>query len=125
MMQVIEWMLTPLEQAKPTIFAEVMFVGFLARTGAPPDVVFLTQDQDIFFEFGQSLCHFRTDSFDVISTLTVPISSTRTVPVLFMLTLALREACRIVADFLASIPVDINFLQAHQTGLCKTQRIGT
>ena len=48
-------MLTLLEQAKYTrVFAEAMFVGFLAHTRAPR-VVFLTQDQNMFFEFSQSL----------------------------------------------------------------------
>ena len=53
------------------------------------------------------------DSFDMKPALTIPISSTR-VPVRFkfMLTL-LREAWRNVVDFLASRPVDINFLQAQ------------
>jgi hypothetical protein len=57
MIQVLtKWMLTLLEQAKSTrVFAEAMFVGFLAHTRAPRKVVFLTQDQNMFFEFGQSL----------------------------------------------------------------------
>jgi len=39
-----------------------------------------------------------------------------------MFRLALREAWRNVADFLASIPVDMNFLQADQTRLCKNMK---
>lgn len=65
-----------------------------------------------------SVLHIRTDSSDVVFILTNPISSTRTpVRFKFMFTLALREAWRNVADFLESIPVDMNFLQAHQTRL--------
>lgn len=109
-------MRTLLEQAKHTIvFTKTMFVGSLAHTRAPRNSFFLSQNQNMFFEFGQSLSllNIRTDSFDMKFALTVPISSAR-VPVRFkfMFTL-LREAWRNVADFLASRPVDINFLQAQ------------
>lgn len=57
MMQATKWMFTLLEQAKhPRIFALAMFIGFLSHTIAPRRVVFLTQDQYMFFKFGQSLC---------------------------------------------------------------------
>lgn len=55
-----------------------------------------------------SVLNIRTDSFDMKPALTVPISSAR-VPARFKV----REAWRNVADFLASRPVDINFLQAQ------------
>ena len=60
-----------------------------------------------------SVLNIRTDSLGMKPALTIPISSAR-VPVRFkfMFTL-LREACRNVADFLASRPVDINFLQGQ------------
>ena len=60
-----------------------------------------------------SVLNIRTDTFDVKHALTIPISSAR-VPVRFkfMFTL-LREAWRNVEDFLASRPVDINFLQVR------------
>ena len=53
------------------------------------------------------------DSFDMKPALTIPISSAR-VPLRFkFMFILLREAWRNVADFLASRPVDINFLQAQ------------
>ena len=60
-----------------------------------------------------SVLNIRTDSFDMTPALTIPISSARVPVRLKVMFTLLREAWRNVADFLASRPADIKFLQAQ------------